>query len=65
MSSGCSYLQALAVLGLTRADALDYGAKGIRINCVCPGWIRTNMTEELATSPIVSYLNPMVCSELT
>jgi len=36
-----------AVLGLTKADALDYGKHGIRINCVCPGWIRTKMTKFL------------------
>ncbi|EXJ88953.1 hypothetical protein A1O3_02017 [Capronia epimyces CBS 606.96] len=26
-----------AILGLVRTDALDYAAKGIRINAVCPG----------------------------
>jgi NAD(P)-dependent dehydrogenase (short-subunit alcohol dehydrogenase family) len=44
-----------AVLGLTKADALDYGQEGIRINCVCPGWIKTRMTERLWESPIVSF----------
>ncbi|MGK0169537.1 MAG: NAD(P)-dependent dehydrogenase (short-subunit alcohol dehydrogenase family) [Gammaproteobacteria bacterium] len=36
-----------AVLGLTRTTALEYGAKGIRINAVCPGPIRTPMLEKL------------------
>lgn len=36
-----------AVLGLTRTSALEYGAKGIRINAVCPGPIRTPMLEKL------------------
>jgi NAD(P)-dependent dehydrogenase (short-subunit alcohol dehydrogenase family) len=31
------------LLGLTRAMALDYGQKGIRVNCVCPGSIDTPM----------------------
>lgn len=30
-----------ALVGLTRATALDYAARGIRINAVCPGMTRT------------------------
>jgi len=34
-----------ALLGLTRAMALDYAAKGIRVNCVCPGTVDTPMLQ--------------------
>ncbi len=30
---------------LTRCLANDYGPRGVRANCVCPGWVRTPMGE--------------------
>ncbi len=36
-----------ASVGLTRAMAVDLGKEGITVNCVCPGPIRTALTEQI------------------
>ena len=33
-----------AIMQLTRAMALDHGPAGVRVNCICPGWIETPMS---------------------
>ena len=32
-----------AAMQLTRAMAIDHGNDGVRVNCICPGWIDTAM----------------------
>jgi NAD(P)-dependent dehydrogenase (short-subunit alcohol dehydrogenase family) len=36
-----------AVVGLTKSVALEFAAKGVRVNAVCPAIIETDMTERL------------------
>lgn len=44
----CAYNAAKGgVVNLTRSIALDYGAKGVRANAVCPSLTRTGMTEDM------------------
>jgi NAD(P)-dependent dehydrogenase (short-subunit alcohol dehydrogenase family) len=34
------------LLGLTRSLALDYGPRNVRVNAVCPGYVRTRLVQE-------------------
>jgi len=45
--SVCGYTTAKhALIGLTRSLARDFGPSGVRVNCVCPGWVKTPMADE-------------------
>jgi meso-butanediol dehydrogenase/(S,S)-butanediol dehydrogenase/diacetyl reductase len=34
-----------AVIGLAQSMARDFGPRGVRVNVVCPGWIRTELSD--------------------
>jgi len=34
-----------AIIGLTKAMAIDHGHEGVRINCICPGYIDAGLAE--------------------
>ena len=36
------------IIGLTKALAVSYATRGVRVNCICPGWIDTPMNQRLA-----------------
>ena len=50
-----------AVVGLTKASALDHAAQGIRINAVAPGAIRTNIiADQISTNePALVAMHPI------
>lgn len=50
--SSCYAASKAGVVLLTRNLAVDYGRRGIRANCVCPGLIATPMSQGLFQGPL-------------
>mmetsp|Transcript_15013 Transcript_15013/g.33475 ORF Transcript_15013/g.33475 Transcript_15013/m.33475 type:complete len:301 (-) Transcript_15013:197-1099(-) len=42
------------VIGLTMSNAKEFAARGVTVNCVCPGFIESDMTAELSDDYLAS-----------
>ncbi len=40
-----------ALISYTKSLAAELGPKGVRVNCVAPGWVATDMTAEILADP--------------
>jgi meso-butanediol dehydrogenase/(S,S)-butanediol dehydrogenase/diacetyl reductase len=52
------------VVLLTRNLAIDFGAAGVRVNCLCPGLVRTPMTEMLFDPGIAEIRDRFVAQHM-
>jgi 3-oxoacyl-[acyl-carrier protein] reductase len=43
-----------AVISLTRVSAMELGPHGIRVNCICPGYVLTEMGASTRTPEMVA-----------
>ena len=44
------------VIGLTMSNAKEFSARGVTVNCICPGFIESDMTGKLSEEYLVSSL---------
>src|SRR5579863_4396302 len=50
------------VLGFTKSAALEYATKGVRVNAVCPGMIRTPMSDQMEAGGQAELLKQMLAT---
>src|SRR6185437_6777351 len=42
------------LIGLTRTLAAEWGGRGVRVNAVCPGWVKTPMDDSAQDAGLYS-----------
>lgn len=52
------------VLGLTKSLAKELGARNVRVNAICPGFIQTPMTDVLTSEQVDGMLNAIALGRL-
>ena len=45
------------VIALTKSNAKEFSSRGVTVNCICPGFIESDMTDKLDDSYLVSWYN--------
>jgi NAD(P)-dependent dehydrogenase (short-subunit alcohol dehydrogenase family) len=51
------------ILAMTRSIAVEYAKRGVRANCVCPGDVKTGMTDDIAFPKTMDFdLMPRIMS---
>ncbi len=47
------------LIGLTRTLAAEWGGRGVRVNAVCPGWVKTEMDSSDPTYQKLDWSGPL------
>lgn len=53
----CNYAAAKAgLIGMSKSLALELGGRGIRVNCIAPGFIATDMTKDVDEATLAAHI---------
>jgi 3-oxoacyl-[acyl-carrier protein] reductase len=52
------------IIGLTKSNAMEFAARGVTVNAIAPGFIKTAMTDKLAPEVIAKYKEAIPLKDL-